>query len=133
MKCIFNIGKKYLCIGQAFSGERCGPWVSCSMNLMSTSYLSVHMSVERLQILIIISSDIIYCVCLNESVYVTHSFIWWDSFVYQSDINFLFIRASLQRVSINFCHSFLSNYSLHMLEILAYFLLACHMVEFIIV
>jgi hypothetical protein len=32
MKCILNIGKKYFYIGQGYSGERCGPWASCSQS-----------------------------------------------------------------------------------------------------
>jgi hypothetical protein len=40
MKCIFNIGKKYFCIGQGYSGERCGPWASCfSLKEESAQYV----------------------------------------------------------------------------------------------
>ena len=46
--------------------------------------------------------------------------IWWDSFLCESDADFLFISASVRRVYINFRSSFLSNYSSQMLEILTH-------------
>jgi hypothetical protein len=95
----------------------------------------VYMKYCVFRIFVAVFSATTHCRCFKFQI-LTHSFfwhaIWWDSWLCESDANFLFIRASVHRVCMKFPLQFLQQLLIaDAWNFSTLFILACQMVGFI--